>query len=745
MGCLSAFFHLSGKMTSSLPWLLVLISWNMLSETAGQNPPQGYRYASYEMIVPRKLTPRYGQNPHTITYLLQIEGKGHIVKLRKKKSFVPKHFPVFTYSREGDLQMDYPFIRDDCFYCGLVKGHPASRVTLSTCSGGLRGLLHLENRTYEIEPVQASATSQHVLYRLEEMVGAVRMRCGLTEEEQRRQEAMIQSTNNVTVQIDARGAWWTHTRYLELAIVIEHERYVRFDRNESHIALQVLDIIHAANSIYEPLAVELSIAGLEIWSEKNLMKIEDTIEQTLLNFATFVRESLSKHIDLDAAHLLVYKSFGNTLGLVYVRTICLAHWATGVESYMTYSLFDFTVIFAHELGHNLGMKHDEKYCTCDRHACVMAAYGVSTDKFSNCSYKDYFSVRNRQCLLVPLDPDLMYKFAYCGNKVVEDKEECDCGSTEQCKLDPCCQSNCMLSPSAACAFGECCVECQYLPVHKVCREQVSSCDLPEYCNGTSEWCPEDVYVQDGAPCSDGAYCYHGNCTTHTGQCRMIFGNKATSASKDCFSEMNARGDRFGNCGLRHDTYKKCDTQNILCGRIQCENVDTVPSLEEHSTIINTPLGNRHCWSTDYHPGMEIPDIGAVRDGTPCGTEMMCINGECKKVSLLKYDCNVTKCHNRGICNTYKHCHCDYGWAPPDCFNEGYGGSIDSGPPPPGKASQHIGIIIGIIAAIVFLVFTVVAILGLGNYFRERFVKKPERTYEEDIKKEENPVPTESEN
>uniref|UniRef100_A0A670K2Q5 Disintegrin domain-containing protein n=1 Tax=Podarcis muralis TaxID=64176 RepID=A0A670K2Q5_PODMU len=162
----------------------------------------------------------------------------------------------------------------------------------------------------------------------------------------------------------------------------------------------------------------------------------------------------------------------------------------------------------------------------------------------------------------------------------------------------------MLSPEATCAFGECCVECQYLPVHKVCREQVSSCDLPEYCNGTSEWCPEDVYVQDGAPCSDGAY--------------------------------------------------------------------------------------------------------SVRDGTPCGTEMMCINGECKNVSLLKYDCNVTKCHNRGICNTYKHCHCDYGWAPPDCLNQGNGGSIDSGPPPPRNTSKHSVNMTGIIAAIVFLVSTIFA-------------------------------------
>ncbi|XP_053240664.1 disintegrin and metalloproteinase domain-containing protein 20-like [Podarcis raffonei] len=737
-------------MTSNLAWLLVLISWNVLCENAGQKPPQGFRYASYEVIIPRKLTPRYGeQDTHDVTYLLQIEGKGHVVTLRKKKSVVPKHFTVITYSKDGERQVDYPFIKDDCFYRGFVQDKPSSRVTLSTCSGGLRGLLHLENYTFEIEPVQAPGTFQHVLYRLEGIEGAVRMRCGLTKEKERRQEAMFQNKRKVLTESAARGAWLPHTRYLEVAIVIEHERYVRFDRNESRVARQVMDIIHTANSLYEPLSLELSIAGLEIWTEKNLIEIVNSIDDTHSTFTHFLKNSLSKRIHLDAAHLFIYKSYGSTLGLAYVGTVCSPHWASGVESYVTPSLFLISHTFSHELGHNLGMQHDEKYCTCNQSSCIMAAYQTTSDKFSNCSYKEYFNRRNKQCLLIPPDSTKIYKFAYCGNEVVEDGEECDCGSPDQCKLDPCCQSNCMLSPSAACAFGQCCVECQYLPVHKVCREQVSSCDLPEYCNGTSEWCPEDVYVQDGAPCSDGAYCYHGNCTTHNGQCRMIFGNKATSASKDCFSEMNARGDRFGNCGLRHDTYKKCDTPNILCGRIQCENVDTVPSLEEHSTIINTPLGNRHCWSTDYHAGMEIPDIGAVRDGTPCGTEMMCINRECKNVSLLKYDCNVTKCHNRGICNTYKHCHCDDGWAPPDCLNQGNGGSIDSGPPPPGNTSKRSVNMTGIIAAIVFLVSTIFAVLGLGIYFRkrlrERFGKKPEKTYEEGVKEEENPGPTESEN
>ncbi|XP_053140597.1 disintegrin and metalloproteinase domain-containing protein 21-like [Hemicordylus capensis] len=703
---------LSGKMTSSFVWLLVVILRNSLREAAGQTPPQGFRYSSYEVTIPRKLTPKYGhQDPQDVSYWLQIEGKGHMLHLRQKRNFVPKHFPIFTYSTEGDIQVDYPFIRDDCFYHGFVQYKPLSLVTLSTCSGGLRGLLRLDNKTYEIQPVQPSDKFQHVVYRLEEEAGAVRLRCGLTEEERHHQENMIHSTKNLAGKTDPGGDWWTHSRYVKVAIVVEHERYVQFDKNETLVIMRVMDVIHTANSFYEPLNVLVTAVGLEIWSEKNLIEISNDIAQVLSEFTKWRKNTLVKRLANDAGHLFTYKRFGTTLGLAYIGTVCQNDWAAGVESYMSSSLSFFVNTFVHELGHNLGMRHDEKYCTCVQRACIMAAANENSDKFSNCSYADYFKLRNSHCLLIPPDPSKVYKRKYCGNKVVDNGEQCDCGSKVHCESDPCCQSNCMLRSGASCASGLCCTKCQYRQAGTICREKIGNCDLPEYCNGTSEHCPEDVYVQDGTTCMDGAYCYHGNCSTHNGLCQIIFGKKARAASEACFRKINAQGDRFGNCGLRHGIYNRCKAQNSLCGRIQCENVDELPSLEEHSTIIQTPDGSRLCWGTDYHDGMDLIDIGAVRDGTPCGTDMMCVNGECISMSLLQNDCNVTKCHYHGICNTHQNCHCDYGWAPPDCQNKGYGGSIDSGPLPKRKSVSTMTI-----EGIVLVIFTAFG-AGCAIYYR----------------------------
>ncbi|XP_077175117.1 disintegrin and metalloproteinase domain-containing protein 20-like [Paroedura picta] len=698
------------KMTNVLAWLLVLVWRSALKESACQTPPPGFRYASYEVVIPKRQAPRYGQKePQQVNYQLKIEGKIHLVYLRQKRAFVPKHFPVFTYSTEGALQVDYPFIRDDCFYDGFVRGMPVSSLAISTCSGGLRGVLQVKNKSYEIEPVPASATFQHVVYRLE---GQESTRwCGVTQEEQHRQAAFIEYTENLVSEEDQEIPWGTQRMYAKLAIVVEHERYVQFGRNETVVVLQLLDIIHFVDSWYMQLGIHVALVGIEIWSERNFINITGSLESVLASFNNWRKNTFVKRLEHDAGHLLVYKNFGHMVGFAYLGTMCSPLWATGAESYTSTSLFFISSTVAHEQGHILGMEHDGEYCTCVKKTCIMAASPIESHQFSNCSYRQYFTLmksHRAKCLLIASDSNRQYKPTYCGNKVVDSGEQCDCGSKENCERDPCCQSGCKLRSGVSCAFGECCSQCQHLPAGTVCRKSVGVCDLPEYCNGTSEWCPEDVHVQDGAPCEGGSYCYHGNCSTHSKQCKMIFGSRATVGSEVCFRELNAQGDRFGNCGTDDIIYNKCSTRNILCGRIQCENIHKLSSWPENSTIIQTHISNHLCWGTDHHYGKQIPDIGAVKDGTPCGKDMMCINKKCTSVSLLKYDCNSTKCQNRGECNSHKNCHCSYGWAPPYCFYKGYGGSIDSGPPPPTKvrAIYILGLLMLLGAAVIAAVLAV---------------------------------------
>lgn len=37
-------------------------------------------------------------------------------------------------------------------------------------------------------------------------------------------------------------------------------------------------------------------------------------------------------------------------------------------------------------------------------------------------------------------------------------------------------------------------------VATLCRASISECDLPEYCDGLSEFCPSNTYRQNGGPC-----------------------------------------------------------------------------------------------------------------------------------------------------------------------------------------------------------------------------------------------------
>ena len=112
---------------------------------------------------------------------------------------------------------------------------------------------------------------------------------------------------------------------------------------------------------------------------------------------------------------------------------------------------------------------------------------------------------------------------FCGNKIVEDGEECDCGyNYEEC-LEKCCYprqlsetdkmqdpnaASCKRKPRARCSpsEGPCCDanSCSYVSnrSHLLCKQD-TECSLESHCNGLTPQCPNPTPKAELTPCNDG--------------------------------------------------------------------------------------------------------------------------------------------------------------------------------------------------------------------------------------------------
>ncbi|KAJ6656705.1 hypothetical protein lerEdw1_003592 [Lerista edwardsae] len=662
-------------------------------------------YASYEVFIPRRLVFENGSQATQgqLSYVFKAEGKNYIVRLHRKD--IPlKEFPVFIYA--GDkLRKAYHGIQEGCYYRGSVEGAAESFVTLSTCSG-FRGLLQVENLMYNIDPMEGSSTFQHLIYRAEATNSDL---CWPSAKEV--SESVAAAIGEEATPRPPEGA-----KFLELFIQVDAGLYRHYSSDPLTAAQNVARLVQMVDDTFAPLGLRILLVGLGIWRERNKIFISNYVSDIVPAFNKWRLWEVVPRLRHDASLLLAFRR--RTPAVVthsFFGGVCDVNKGVAFVSAMGMPLQRLSTVVAHELARVIGIPvaHPEAGSCPPKRNCVVASRGEKPG-FTNCSVKRYFDVvllgKGRCLNNFPVDrrPTL----PHCGNGIVEDGEECDCGNNPRCKRSRCCLQDCRAAPGAVCNLEDCCWACKIAPQGTLCRKRASECDLPEYCNGASLACPADVLVQDGTPCADDGYCYAGRCASHTLQCRKIFGAGSRGAPLPCFRAVNSQGDRFGHCDGKAGRFRRCPPGDLLCGRVQCVNVGTLPELKDQVTVIQTPTEDALCWGLEFHSGQPLVDVGAVEEGAKCGQRKICVNRFCVRVADLaktNQTCDpVVDCSGRGVCNANQHCHCDDGWAPPNCLLPGFGGSVDSGSALPAHTSSRSPPAIGILVA---------ATLGIVGLFR----------------------------
>ncbi|XP_076834939.1 disintegrin and metalloproteinase domain-containing protein 12 isoform X3 [Brachyhypopomus gauderio] len=644
----------------------------------------------------RPLSRLYSRGPPaSLHILIEAEGQQLILSLEKNEGLFSSNYTETHYSEDGQAVSGTHNSKMNCYYHGEVQGHTHSDVSLSTCSG-LRGFIILEKETLMVEPAFEPANGTHVVYRGAQLhfpSGTCGHGHNISAGNHGDAGGLFQAPGSR----HKRDAQKT-TKYVELIIVADNREFHKQGKDVEKVKQRLAEIANYVDKFYRALNIRVALVGLEVWSDSDKCPVTQDPFTTLHEFLDWRKLKLLPHRPHDNAQLISGVYFqGTTIGMAPIMSMCTVEQSGGIVMDHSDNPLGAAVTLAHELGHNFGMNHDtpERGCGCrmtvDRGGCIMTpstGYPFPT-VFSTCSKKDLAASLEKgvgMCLYNIPEVKVLYGGQKCGNGYVEEGEECDCGDAEEC-VNPCCNATtCTLKGDAVCAHGQCCADCQLKPAGTPCRESSNSCDLPEFCTGSSPHCPANVYLHDGHAChSMDGYCYNGICQTHEQQCITLWGPGAKPAPGICFERVNSAGDPYGNCGKdSKGSFAKCEARDAKCGKIQCQGGANRPVIGTNAVSIETniPLhegGRILCRGTHVYLGDDMPDPGLVLVGTKCAEGMVCLNRQCRNVSVFGVHACSGKCHGRGVCNNKKNCHCEAHWAPPFCETAGFGGSVDSGP------------------------------------------------------------------
>ncbi|OCT90054.1 hypothetical protein XELAEV_18018669mg [Xenopus laevis] len=613
----------------------------------------------YEVVFPRKLHFQHKRDtqskyPSTVHYEVQLEEEPLVLKLEKTEDLISEDYAETQYMPDGTPKETRPEIQDHCYYQGGVGNDSSSLISISTCNG-LSGIIQTQGRRYLIEPLKLTDSEEHAVFPYQAQESTP-MTCGVTNTTY--MEGNFSKTSLATSN-EEKVEFLRSKKYIQLYMVADNAMFKKYNRRIENVKERIFEIVNFVNVVYKQMNIFVALKGIEVWDRNDKFTVVSSAKQNLRQFSKWRTDNLLPRKAHDNAQFITDTDFNSaTLGMAYVGTMCSSTHSTGVNQDHSRQSIAVGAVVAHEMGHNLGINHDESHCTCSSGPCIMKpSLSLNTPhEFSLCShqnYQDFILKKMPMCMKDMPQKTEIQTPPLCGNKFTELGEECDCGTVEEC-TNPCCDAfTCKLKPGSQCTEGQCCEKCQWMKAGMVCRASKGDCDLKEMCDGQSAECPSDRFRVNGFPCRNGeGYCYNGTCPTLQGQCSELWGQGSVVADDSCFN-YNLRGLIYAYCQDSRGNNVPCKPRDVKCGVLHCSGGSSSP-------ISGVPYTIRACKTTSS------PTLLA-ENGTKCGENMVCFRGKCTNIERAfgTSDC-ASKCPKHAVCDHENQCQCEEGWALPDC-------------------------------------------------------------------------------
>jgi hypothetical protein len=533
-----------------------------------------------------------------LSFLLTVEGRPVRLDLQRSTGLLAEGFEVVTLDGGREIPAPAADLRVRCLYRGVAvaldQGGPRGLAAVDACEG-LRGLVSLDGVGFSLEPGAGPGELQ-----------IARLKHQGLEPAQAGRFARLPAP--AASALPSAAALAAANKYIELVLVTDGAYSAAAGTSAGANALLVAN---AADVLYRngDLGMTIGVAVRKVVVLTGTMPYtwdlaapgQVSSSSLLSNFTAWAATNTRTKV-ADSRFLLSGLTFDSpVIGLAYVGAMCTPS-AAGIVQATFSSAAVHGLTLAHELGHNLGMQHDNGSAGCPTSGYIMAPANCTTcstpvTHWSTCS-KTYLSTWLSQGGGGCLDNVPAIAAPTCGDGVVQAGEQCDCGAADCTGLDPCCNgTTCQLKPGAACSAADACCEastCSISPASKVCSPAGGTCLLATSCDGASRYCPPPTTAAPGTVCDDGQSSTGGRC--FEGVC-------ATSVAAQCASYDAAVGGQ---------SLVPCTSPPVGCGDLAC-----------------AVAGSGGCYTFPVASGNT-----QVQPGTSCGAGKQCYQGACVASSSI---------------------------------------------------------------------------------------------------------------